>query len=107
MGGKSKYQGAIMPPPKKPLKDPNEKNAIQKFVGGKIPHYLAVVAFLYTIGNGGYSTFNMIRSGAKEEAFNKEMKEYIGKTINEQLFKRFPGTTGGVVGPSKKNGTNP
>ncbi len=32
---------------KKKLKDPNEKNAIQKFVGGKIPHYLAVAAFLY------------------------------------------------------------
>tara|TARA_Y100001963_G_scaffold12535_1_gene15710 strand:+ start:191 stop:352 length:162 start_codon:yes stop_codon:yes gene_type:complete len=31
---------------KKKLKDPNEKSAIQKFVGGKIPHYLAVAAFL-------------------------------------------------------------
>ena len=36
----------MMPPPKKPLKDPNAKSPIQKFFGGKIPHYLAVVAFL-------------------------------------------------------------
>ncbi len=34
---------------KKPLKDPNEKSAIQKFVGGKIPHYLAVVAFAWVL----------------------------------------------------------
>ena len=40
---------------KKKLKDPNEKTAVQKFVGGKIPHYLAVAAFLYAfVGVGGF-----------------------------------------------------
>ena len=43
---------------KKPLKDPNAKSPIQKFFGGKIPHYLAVVAFLYVLVDGGGSFLN-------------------------------------------------
>ena len=43
--------GTMMPKPKKPLKDPNAKSPIQKFFGGKIPHYLAVFAFLFSSYN--------------------------------------------------------
>ena len=43
---------------KKKLKDPNEKSAIQKFFGGKIPHYLAVAAFLYALMGIGGSFLN-------------------------------------------------
>ena len=39
----------MMTKPKKPLKDPNAKSPIQKFVGGKIPHYLAVASFAWVL----------------------------------------------------------
>ena len=57
--------GTMMPKLKKPLKDPNAKSPIQKFFGGKIPHYLAVAAFLYAlIGMGG--SFLNRNAGEKE-----------------------------------------
>ncbi len=82
---------------KKKLKDPNEKSAIQKFVGGKIPHYLAVVAFLYTIVNGGFSILDWMGSSAREKAERNRIDEYIELKVEEELKMRFPDTTGLVL----------
>ncbi len=52
---------------KKKLKDPNEKSAIQKFVGGKIPHYLAVVSFVWVLVDVvGFGFSVMTNAPAKE-----------------------------------------
>ena len=86
---------------KKPLKDPNEKSAIQKFVGGKIPHYLAVVAFLYAaIGVGGF-LLGMITGAAEKE--RKELDDYILKVVNREILMRFPQTSGPVLRTTKDN----
>ena len=64
---------------KKKLKDPNEKSAIQKFVGGKIPHYLAVAAFLYAfVGVGGF-LLGMITGAEKkaEEQLHDKITEIV------------------------------
>ena len=103
---------------KKKLKDPNEKNAIQKFVGGKIPHYLAVAAFLYAaVGVGGF-LLGMI-TGAEKKA-EEQLQEKITKIVDKQLLMRFPQTSGPVlrtqtdnklwtdfVEENKPNGSNP
>ena len=60
---------------KKKLKDPNEKSAIQKFFGGKIPHYLAVVAFLYALVGVGGSFLNR----NAEKKLEERMQEYVNK----------------------------
>ena len=65
----------MMPKPKKPLKDPNAKSPIQKFFGGKIPHYLAVVAFLYALVGGGGSFLNR----NAEKKLEERMQEYVNK----------------------------
>ena len=78
---------------KKPLKDPNKKSAIQKFVGGKIPHYLAVVAFLYAFVGVGWSFLN--RNAEKNE--RERIEKYINETIDERLNKVMPDTTGNVL----------
>ena len=83
----------MMPKPKKPLKDPNAKSPIQKFFGGKIPHYLAVLAFLYVLVDGGSSFLN--RNAEKKG--RKEIQEYINKTISERLTEVLPDTTGNVL----------
>ena len=86
---------------KKKLKDPNEKNAIQKFVGGKIPHYLAVVAFawvLVDVVGFGYSV--MTNSPAKEE---QKLKETIQQIVDRELMMRFPQTSGPVLRTQKDN----
>ena len=102
---------------KKKLKDPNEKSAIQKFVGGKIPHYLAVAAFLYAfVGVGGF-LLGMI-TGAEEKA-EKQLQDKITEIVDKELMMRFPQTSGPVlrtqkdnkmwvdfVNKDKKNGTN-
>tara|TARA_B100000427_G_scaffold148544_1_gene123571 strand:+ start:1304 stop:1624 length:321 start_codon:yes stop_codon:yes gene_type:complete len=103
---------------KKKLKDPNEKSAIQKFVGGKIPHYLAVAAFLYAlVGTGGF-LLGMI-TGAEEKA-NKRMEDKITEIVDKEIMMRFPQTSGPVlrtqknnkqwvefINKDKKNGSNP
>ena len=103
---------------KKKLKDPNEKSAIQKFVGGKIPHYLAVAAFLYAlVGTGGF-LLGMI-TGAEEKA-NKRMEDKITEIVDREIMMRFPQTSGPVlitqknnkqwvefINKDNKNGTNP
>ena len=103
---------------KKKLKDPNEKNAIQKFVGGKIPHYLAVAAFLYAaVGVGGF-LLGMI-TGAEKKA-EEQLQDKITKIVDKQLLMRFPQTSGPVlrtqkdnkqwvdfINKDKQNGTNP
>ena len=101
---------------KKKLKDPNEKSAIQKFVGGKIPHYLAVAAFLYAfVGVGGF-LLGMI-TGAEKKA-DKQLEDKITEIVDRELLMRFPQTSGPVlrtvddnkkwidfVTKDKKNGT--
>ncbi len=86
---------------KKKLKDPNEKNAIQKFVGGKIPHYLAVAAFLYAaVGVGGF-LLGMI-TGAEKKA-EEQLQEKITKIVDKELMMRFPQTSGPVLRTQKDN----
>ena len=86
---------------KKPLKDPNEKSAIQKFVGGKIPHYLAVAAFLYAfVGLGGF-LLCMI-TGAEKKA-EQQLQDKITKIVDKQLLMRFPQTSGPVLRTQKDN----
>ena len=84
-----------MKKPKKPLKDPNEKSAIQKFVGGKIPHYLAVVAFLWVLVDVSGFVLSMITNAPKKE--QERIEKYINETIEERLNKVMPDTTGNVL----------
>ena len=86
---------------KKKLKDPNEKSAIQKFVGGKIPHYLAVAAFLYAfVGVGGF-LLGMI-TGAEKKA-DKQLEDKITEIVDRELLMRFPQTSGPVLRTQKDN----
>jgi hypothetical protein len=86
---------------KKKLKDPNEKSAIQKFVGGKIPHYLAVVAFGWVLVDLIGLTYNKITNApAREE---KELNDYILKVVNREILMRFPQTSGPVLRTQKDN----
>ena len=104
---------------KKKLKDPNEKSAIQKIVGGKIPHYLAVAAFLYALVNGGFSILDWIRSDAIEQSKNERIEKYIQAIVDKEVMMRFPQRSGPVlrnqidnqkwvdfINKDKKNGNN-
>ncbi len=92
---------SMMPKPKKPLKDPNEKSAIQKFVGGKIPHYLAVAAFLYALVGVGGSLFGMITGAEKKE--KEQIEKYITEVVEKQIMMKFPQTSGPVLRTQKDN----
>ena len=86
---------------KKPLKDPNAKSPIQKFFGGKIPHYLAVAAFLYAlVGVGGF-LLGMITGAEKKERV--EIQEYVNKAVEKQIMMKFPQTSGPVLRTQKDN----
>ena len=86
---------------KKKLKDPNEKTAVQKFVGGKIPHYLAVAAFLYAfVGVGGF-LMGMI-TGAEKKA-EEQLHDKITEIVDKELMMRFPSTSGPVLRTTKDN----
>ena len=89
----------MMPPLKKKLKDPNEKSAIQKFFGGKIPHYLAVVAFLYALVGVGGSFFNR----NAEQKLEERMQEYVNEVVDKEIMMRFPNTSGPVLRTTKDN----
>ena len=80
---------------KKKLKDPNEKTAVQKFVGGKIPHYLAVAAFLYAFVGVGGSLLGIV-TGAEKKA-EEQLQEKITKIVDKQILMRFPQTSGPVL----------
>ena len=86
---------------KKKLKDPNEKSAIQKFVGGKIPHYLAVAAFVYAFVGVGGSLLGMITSAEKKA--DKQLEDKITEIVDKQLLMRFPSTSGPVLRTTKDN----
>ena len=86
---------------KKKLKDPNEKSAIQKFVGGKIPHYLAVAAFLYAFVGVGGSLLGMI-TGAEKKA-DKQLEDKITEIVDREIMMRFPQTSGPVLRTQKDN----
>ena len=89
----------MMPKPKKPLKDPNAKSPIQKFFGGKIPHYLAVAAFLYAfVGVGGF-LLGMI-TGAEQRA-EQQLEDKIKGIVDKELMMRFPQTSGPVLRTQK------
>ena len=85
----------MMPKPKKPLKDPNAKSPIQKFVGGKIPHYLAVVSFVWVLVDVSGFVFSVITNAPKKE--QERIEKYINETIDERLNKVMPDTTGNVL----------
>ncbi len=87
----------MMRKPKKPLKDPNEKNAIQKFFGGKIPHYLAVFAFLFSSYNLFSFQFIKMRFNSLNEKRDERMKELVQKQVNDYFSQQFPNTTGPVL----------
>ena len=89
----------MMPKPKKPLKDPNAKSPIQKFFGGKIPHYLAVVAFLYVLVDGGGSFLNR---NAEQKA-RESIEKYANKVVDKEIMMRFPQTSGPVLRTTKDN----
>ena len=86
---------------KKKLKDPNEKSAIQKFVGGKIPHYLAVAAFLYAFIGVGGSLLSMI-TGAEQKEKDK-LEKYIQGVVEKEIIMKFPQTSGPVLRTQKDN----
>ena len=86
---------------KKKLKDHNEKSAIQKFVGGKIPHYLAVAAFLYAFVGVGGSLLGMI-TGAEKKA-DKQLEDKITEIVDREIMMRFPQTSGPVLRTQKQN----
>ena len=102
---------------KKKLKDPNEKSAIQKFVGGKIPHYLAVVAFAWVLVDVVGFGWSVISKAPERE--REELNGYILKVVDREILMRFPPTSGPVLRTQKdnklwtdfvdknKNGTNP
>ena len=86
---------------KKKLKDPNEKSAIQKFIGGKIPHYLAVVAFAWVfVDVVGFGWSVITNAPAKEE---QKLKETIQKIVDREIMMRFPQTSGPVLRTQKDN----
>ena len=85
----------MMPKPKKPLKDPNKKNAIQTFVGGKIPHYLAVVSFVWVLVDVSGVLFGVVTNSSGRE--QERIEKYINETIDERLNKVMPDTTGNVL----------
>ena len=91
--------GTMMPKLKKPLKDPNAKSPIQKFFGGKIPHYLAVVAFLYALVGVGGSFFNR----NAEQKLEERMQEYVNKLVEKEIMMRFPQTSGPVLRTTTDN----
>ena len=84
---------------KKKLKDPNEKSAIQKFFGGKIPHYLAVVAFLYALVGVGGSFLNR----NAEKKLEERMQEYVNNVVDKDIMMRCPNTSGPVLRTTKDN----
>ncbi len=86
---------------KKKLKDPNEKSAIQKFVGGKIPHYLAVASFLYAFVGVGGSLLGMI-TGAENKA-EEQLTDKITEIVDREIMMRFPQTSGPVLRTQKDN----
>ena len=101
--------GTMMPKLKKPLKDPNAKSPIQKFFGGKIPHYLAVVAFLFSSYNIFSFQWVKMRYNSLNEKRDVRMKELVEKRVNEYFTQQFPDTTGPVLKKylPKTNGSNP
>ncbi len=84
---------------KKPLKDPNKKSPIQKFFGGKIPHYLAVVAFLYVLVDAGGSFLNR----NAEQKLQERMEKYVNEVIDKEIYERFPPTSGPVLRTTTDN----
>ena len=86
---------------KKKLKDPNEKSAIQKFVGGKIPHYFAVAAFLYAFVGVGGSLLGMITGAEQKE--KEELEKYINERVSYEVMMKFPQTSGPVLRTQKDN----
>ena len=85
----------MMPKMKKKLKDPNEKNAIQKFFGGKIPHYLAVVSFVWVLFDVSGFVYSVITNAPEKE--QEKIEKYVNETINERLTEVLPDTTGNVL----------
>ena len=86
---------SMMPKMKKKLKDPNEKSAIQKFVGGKIPHYLAVVSFIWVLVDISGFVYSVITNAPEKE--QEKIEKYVNETINERLTEVLPDTTGNVL----------
>ena len=85
---------------KKPLKDPNAKSPIQKFVGGKIPHYLAVASFAWVLLDILSFTHSVITNRPERE--RKELNQYLDKQIADSINKALPPITGFVTGPVSK-----
>ena len=91
--------GTMMPKLKKPLKDPNAKSPIQKFFGGKIPHYLAVAAFLYALVGIGGSFLNR----NQDQKIREDLQKYVNEVVDKEIMMRFPNTSGPVLRTTKDN----
>ena len=79
---------------KKKLKDPNAKGPLEKF-----SPIFAVIGLLYALINGGFSILDYMGSEKKE----KELEEYIGKVVDNEIMMRFPQTSGPVLRTTKDN----
>lgn len=79
---------------KKKLKDPNAKGPLEKFAP-----IFAVIGLLYALINGGFSILDYMGSEKKE----KELEEYIGKVVDNEIMMRFPQTSGPVLRTTKDN----
>ena len=91
--------GTMMPKLKKPLKDPNAKSPIQKFFGGKIPHYLAVAAFLYALVGIGGSFLNR----NQDQKIREDLQKYVNEVVDKEIMMRYPNTSGPVLRTTKDN----
>ena len=76
------------------LKDPNAKGPLEKFAP-----IFAVVGLSYALINGGFSILDYMGSEKKE----KELEEYIGKVVDNEIMMRFPQTSGPVLRTTKDN----
>ena len=78
---------------------------INEILRGKIPHYLAVAAFLYAFVGVGGSLLGII-TGAEQkerERIEKYVNETVVDAVDRSFIERFPKITGKVT----SNGTNP
>ena len=73
---------------------------------------IAAVAMLYVIGNGGWSLFDLLKSGERKLREELAITGYVENAIQKAIDERMPNQTGYVFGPTskpevKKNGSNP
>ncbi len=78
---------------------------INEILRGKIPHYLAVVSFLWVLLDVSGFLYSVVTNAPKKE--REKQQEYVNKIVSEGIdrafIEKFPKITGKVT----TNGTNP